>query len=410
MNRDFFHRVYMYLKDGSFFHRLWIHLFFTRKFYKVYNFFRPQRINPKKIVMCNFVGLGYGCNPKYLAEYILSHNLDYEIVWFMDSHKLKPGNTFPKNIRTVELFSKEAVKELSSAGIWIDNCRKGWFPRKKPCQLYVQTWHGGFACKKIEKDAPHLPKSYVKLARKDSKTIDLITTDSSVNTAIFRNSFWYSGEILECGTPRTDIFFDKQKVTAATIKIHDEYKIPHATKIALYAPTFRQSLTLAPYMLDYESAQKFLEEKFGGDWQLCVRLHPNVALKSAELNIPENVNDLSDYADMQEILCASDAVITDYSGIMFDYWFLSRPVFLFATDYEEYTENDRAFYVPIEKLPFSIAKNNEELKKNIENFDDEDFCRKLDSFKSEYGIASDGHACQKVMEWLENKQREIFGK
>lgn len=395
------------IKDGSFFQKVWIHLFFTKRFYKIYDFFHHQKVNYKKIVMCNFLGRGYGCNPKYLAEYIINNNLDYEIIWLVDSKKIKKDEIFPSKIRIVEYFSKQAIKEMASAGIWIDNCRKAFYPNKKKQQIYVQTWHGGFVGKKAEKDAPHLSPSYVKMAKKDSKIIDLIISDCPKNTLFFKNSFWYSGAILECGTPRTDIFFCNETIKKLSDNIHKQYMIPGSKKIVLYAPTFRQSLSLTPYKIDYHAILDVIKEKFDGEWQFCVRLHPNLTAKSSELDIPTDVIDLSSYPDMQEILCAADIVITDYSGLMFDYWYLNRPIFLFATDFKEYTKNDREFYVPIEKLPFTLSMNNEQLQQNIKSFNLDKYLKTLSDFKEEYNIATDGHACEKIISWLENNGKGI---
>ena len=38
------------------------------------------------------------------------------------------------------------------------------------------------------------------------------------------------------------------------------------------------------------------------------------------------------YDDLQEVICASDAVITDYSSIMWDVSFTDIPCFIYAND------------------------------------------------------------------------------
>lgn len=65
------------------------------------------------------------------------------------------------------------------------------------------AWHSP---KKIEADMPDLTTSYKQMAIRDSQMIDLFVSGSSFMTRIYHNSFWYSGNMLEVGTPRNDIF------------------------------------------------------------------------------------------------------------------------------------------------------------------------------------------------------------
>ena len=68
-----------------------------------------------------------------------------------------------------------------------------------------------------------------------------------------------------------------------------------------------------------------------------IRLHPNVMSKAKDLDIDGiNTFDATRYDDMQELLAAADAVISDYSSLMFDYGLTKRPCFQFATDIAAY--------------------------------------------------------------------------
>src|SRR5690606_28368099 len=86
--------------------------------------------------------------------------------------------------------------------------RKVYSPPKRKSQYYIQTWHSPLRLKKIEKDIENnLDESYIERAKIDSKMCDLMISGSDFSWNIYRNSFWYDGEILKCGTPRCDIFF-----------------------------------------------------------------------------------------------------------------------------------------------------------------------------------------------------------
>ena len=40
-----------------------------------------RNINNKKVFFCNFAGMGYGCNPKYIEEETNKENLGFDMVW-----------------------------------------------------------------------------------------------------------------------------------------------------------------------------------------------------------------------------------------------------------------------------------------------------------------------------------------
>lgn len=77
--------------------------------------------------------------------------------------------------------------------------------------------------------------------------------------------------------------------------------------------------------------------------------------------------DATNYPDMQELILAADAFISDYSSCIFDAALRNIPCFTFATDFEKY-KGDRGVYYEMDELPFSYAKNNDELISNIKNF------------------------------------------
>lgn len=393
-------KIYKVIKDGVFLEKVYRHLFLSKKIYKIYNFIAPlNRINTNKIVFVNYYGSGFGDNPKAIAEYIIKNNLHYELVWLLDKNK-DDGSDLPKEIRIVKYCSLRSLYELSSAKIWIDNCRKQYFPKKKKGQIYIQTWHGSLALKKIEADAPFLPQQYVKMAKNDSKNIDVILNSYDFMTNIFKNSFWYSGEVLNIGTPRADAFFNDEKIFQNKKKVFNFYKLEDDVNILMYAPTFRQSHNLDIYKLDYPQLENILVNKFGGKWRIIVRLHPNILHLADELQLPNTVLNVTNYKDMQELLCASDVVITDYSSLMFDFYIMNRPVFLFCTDLEEYTSKDRELYFDIRELPFDLAEDNETLCKKINSFNYDNYLKDIQNFKDSVGFCEHGTASRSLFDWI----------
>jgi CDP-glycerol glycerophosphotransferase len=111
--------------------------------------------------------------------------------------------------------------------------------------------------------------------------------------------------------------------------------------------------------------------------------------------------DASDYHDMQELMAASEILISDYSSCLFDFMLTRRPAFIFATDLAEY-ENDRGFYYSPRTTPFPIAESNEELARAISGFDLDRYREAVAEFLAEKGCREDGQASRRVVDLLQS--------
>ena len=354
-------------------------------------------VKSNKIVISSYYGRGYGDNPKYIAEELLEREVDAEIVWLVKNDTEK--STLPKGIKSCRYGTFESIYHLATAKVWIDNCRKT-FKYKKRNQKYMQTWHG-FALKRIERDVEDkLGEFYVKDAINDSANIDVIVSDSSFMTGVYKKSFWYDGVIVEWGSPRNDRIISPDVKTNQ--KIRARFKLDEETKVILYAPTFRSNMSTEPYSVDYHRICKACEERFGGNFVAFVRLHPNVVSKCSDLKFDEKVINATLYPDMQELLAFADIVITDYSSLMFDFSLMMKPCFQYATDIEDY-KGDRNFYFQIDSLPFALCTDNDELEEAVLTFDKKAYEQKLGSFFDEVGMIRDGLASKKCADWIVEK-------
>ena len=359
--------------------------------------FRLFKIRDNKIVICSYAGQGYGDNGKYIAEEILKRKLKYDIVWLAKN----TTEEFPKGIRAVKYNSIQSVYEQATAKLWIDNRRKPIFVRKRKKQTYIMTWHAGLGLKRVEGDAIEaLSPNYIKAAKNDSLMADLFLSDSKWTTNYYRKFFWYDGEIMESGLPREDILFDTNNKIRSTIL--SKFKINDNTHVILYAPTFRKSQNLnelALYSLNWNKLLEALERRFGGDWVGMIRLHPNIAEQAEHLQLPSNIMNVSYYPDMQELLAASDVLVTDYSSCMFDFGAAHKPVFLFARDVDSYLK-DRNFCFNFKDLPFNMAENEASLIHNISTYKDKDYLEKLTFFYKKCGYFKAGNASEKVVDYI----------
>jgi CDP-glycerol glycerophosphotransferase len=358
----------------------------------LYYFFRIFPIQ-KKIFIQNFNGKGYGDNPKYIVEEILRRGLNYVLVW---AARPELSKDFPKAVKTVPYKSIRAIFEEATAKIWIDNCRKQLYVRKRKGQYYIQTWHGTVNLKKVEKDAEkQLSAYYVKQAKYDSILADLFVSDSKFSSQLYRSAFWYNGDILECGSPKHDILINHNQNIKNSVKTH--FNIADNAKIILYAPTFRDNFNINDYNINVELILNSLSEQTKEPWVFLIRMHPNISEKSRFFIYNEKILNASNYSDMQELLLASDMLITDYSDCMYEFALMDKPVFLYISDYEQY-KKERDFYFDLFSLPFPCAMNSNELLEKILCFDTKFYLRSLQEYFQKVGIVRDGTAAKKVVD------------
>lgn len=362
----------------------------------IINMFNCLPIKNNKIFLFSYYGSQYGCNPKYISEYIVKNypSDKFDIVWAFNDRSSKEHI---QGVRKVKIMTLKYFYELCTSKVIITNFRTVDMFKKRKNQYYIQTWHSSLRLKQIEKDAENsLPEHYIKMAKEDSKKCDLLLSGCKYSTDIFKRAFWYDGEIFEHGTPRNDLLARVDEQYKAEIK--KKLNISNDTKLVLYAPTFRKNDNLEVYNLDYKEVLNSLKLKFGGEWRFCVKLHPHLISKSEQLNYGDDVIDLTKYDDIQELLAISDVLISDYSSLMFDFGLTKKPCFLYVPDLEEYTNQDRKLYFDIEQLPFINTKSSINLVEKIRDFDKEIYNKELDRFLDSIGSFEHGDACKKLVD------------
>ena len=384
--------------------------------WNIYALCALRPIQKNKIVFSCFEGGGYGCNPKYIAEEIIrrmrTENKEYELFWLVND----VTKEFPLEIHKVKNNLWNRAFHLSTAGVWIDNARKNYGTRKRKGQLYIQTWHGQNSLKPVGKLRG---ESFSKIARivtqADAKQIDYFLVDSQWSKNMFSQSF-YGENFAVTGSPRCDILLNQRDEQYKAIR--RKLNLPEMAKLLMYAPTFRGGSqsgirdVFENYItLSFERLLPVLKQKFGGEWYVLLRLHPQLALKMTHMSIKEidkkHFIDISYQDDMYEYLAAADAFVSDYTSAEPEAALIGIPVFIYADDLDKYMADRGSFLFDIYKeLPYSVAKTNEELLANIEQFDLEDYHRRTKEFFDGLGVLEDGQASARVVDIIEEKMMQ----
>ena len=359
--------------------------------------FRLLPLSEKKIIVNNYNGKGYGDNAKYIVDEIRRQQLHYDLVWIVEDGK---SIDLPAGIRKVRMWSLRCIYELSTAKIIISNV-KNYLPfLKRSSQYYIQTWHGPVPFKYIEQDAIDLlSPRYIKESQQNSSITDVMLSCNAISSYLFKNSFWYDGEVYECGAPRSDIFFSSQSVKD---QLRRQMGVAEGQKVVLYCPTFRDNGSISAYDIDARKILDTLKHTTNQDWVMMVRMHPNDKKGIARFHFDQSVMNMTDYPDMQELIFVADMQISDYSSTIAEFLIMQKPVFIYASDLEEYSKSCRGLSPAYYELPIHINRTNEELIQSIEQYDEAQFRQQLVPYLQHYNSFDDGHASERVVERIKS--------
>ena len=214
---------------------------------------------------------------------------------------------------------------------------------------FIQVWHGCGAFKKFGYSVLDkgfgADEAYVERIRIHSN-YDLCLVSAARFAPFYAEAFGQpvSRFTSRLGIPRTDLFFDADRMSSAAAEVRRRYAIPEGRRVVLYAPTFRgERITLArdPNELDLAALHGVL----GADHVLLLRSHPFVRSRAAaDPALGSFVIDVSDWPDINELMLVSDVLVTDYSSAMYEFALLGRPMAFFTPDAAEYLE-ERGFYL-----------------------------------------------------------------
>lgn len=367
-------------------------------------------IKKRKIVFTCIEGTtGYSCNPKYIAEKLIEQNKkmefdkQYELVWLVNDI----NKCFPNDIKVYKNNLWNRAHQLSTAHFWIDNSRKQLECRKRKGQIYIQTWHAkiGFKPTCLDRGESFSKIAYL-VSKHDSELVDEWLSNSEWYDKTLHNGSLYDGPTLRTGSPRCDVLINGKE--GARKKVREKYGLPGNAKILMYAPTFRggsqstnRKVEIGNDFPDYKQMKGSFEKRFGGDWYIMLRLHPQIVARELKCDCSNSyVLDVSKVDDMYEILAGCDAFMTDYSSAAFDAAVMRIPIFLYVPDYKLYVGERGNLLWDLKKLPFYIAENDNELNEKIMIFNELEYQKSLETFFKETGMVEDGHASERVVKWI----------
>lgn len=345
---------------------------------------------------------GYVCNPAALIETLRLQRPDkYELIWvtrFPETCEKRDGITVVRQ-RSLAYFKLFLRTKFFITNDMVDEALV-----KKNGQIFLTTWHGGGAYKKVGITTLKEDAGFAKNFSKWYGRLDYFVSSCKACTNLYASAFGLDRQIfIETGTPRNDIFFHQHP--EITKRVRDFYQLEPNTRILLFAPSFQMS---APEKERYDieilaDIAGKLQDSTGESWVILYRCHyfrENDVISST--NLVKNGNA---YYEIQDLLYASDILVTDFSSCIWDFALTGRPIVVLEQRLKEYEKQDRGFFVPYEEWPYIKCQSLSELPAIIQQYGNQDFSRDYAKHFGEMGSFEQGNACQNIIDLIE-KQKE----
>jgi len=354
-----------------------------------------QPLDPHLAVFASLWNRGYSGNPAAIYEALCEFAPDVHGVWVVSANR---AEHFPSGIDHVIAGSARYWEVMARATYFVNDVN---FPDdvvKRPGQVHVQTQHGT-PLKHMGLDLmPHPAASKGMIFGNLLKRSDRWDWNLSANrfsTLVWERAFPSPFTSLESGYPRNDVLLraDAEQIAA----IRSDLGIAPGKTAILFAPTHRDHDKHFIIRADLRR----LAESLGDGFVLMVRAHyfyrwmPELdQLESEGL-----ILNVSRRPDVETLMLAADALVTDYSSIMFDYANLDRPIVVYAPDWETYRDIRGVYFDIFETSPGLTLRHQDDVAKALVTgeADGQDASAARARFRDQFCEFDDGHAAERVV-------------
>lgn len=273
-----------------------------------------------------------------------------------------------------------------------------YFPLKKN-QRVIQLWHACGAFKKFGQRGTNIGIA-TDVATHAQYNVACVSSEHI--RPIYADAFSINfKKVKALGCPRTDFFFDEEKIQEKRQQIYGKYPEFQDKFIIIYAPTFRDvgnDRTVFTPKIDFEK----LSAELLPNQMLLVCPHP--VMKNAIVDKKyENIKVVRDFST-NDLMFLSDMLITDYSSVIFEYALLKKPIVFYCYDLPIY---NRGFYLNYPKdLPGEVYEDQESLTAYLTDPKQHRLDEKYDRFIQRYMSACDGHSCERIAKLINDYMEE----
>ncbi|MFE2737866.1 CDP-glycerol glycerophosphotransferase family protein [Streptomyces sp. NPDC059349] len=338
---------------------------------------------------------GVTCNPGAISAKLAELAPQIRQVWVVRRDDVP---LVPAGIDYVVPGSHRYWSVLARAKYLVNNVNFPDSVIKRPGQIHVQTHHGTPLKRMGTDQIPYRATSrgvdYEALLERCARW-DYSVSANRHSTETWSRAYPVPFASLDYGYPRNDLYYTA--TAEDVVGIRERLGIAPGKKALLYAPTHRDYEAAWTPRIDLERLAKTL----GDDFVLLVRGHyfyDRGLSPLQELHRRELIIDVSGYDSVEELCLASDALITDYSSVMFDYANLDRPIVVFADDWVTYSVTRGVYFDLTEQAPGAVALSQADIERFFLDggWRDAAAAAKRAEFRRRFCEFDDGNAAERV--------------
>ncbi len=223
---------------------------------------------------------------------------------------------------------------------------------------YINVWHGT-PIKKIERD---ISTGYYSKRNRYRSVYRIVAPYLLVKPDVFLASSPYEEKCFSSAFGIKSDSFVRAFPPRLEALVNIDGRQSGATNI-LYVPTWRDDHSF--HFENYVDAHCFNAFLKDNGIKFYVKLHPSD--KGFEIGAGlSHIITLDKNEDVYVFLREADVLVSDYSSMVFEGLYLSKPVVLFCPDYESYSKRSREFYIdPYKGLPVHVSYTQDELEHSI---------------------------------------------
>ncbi len=297
-------------------------------------------------------------NNQYLLNYLESIETSFNYYFFTKNKAVyrELDKQYPGKILYAYSF-KTAIILLKSKVLIITSGPDDFSPYPLlKSKIIINIWHGT----PIKKVGFPKDNKAIKQFIDFTNSLDYFSVSSDFDGEIIKEAFKLnSNKIFVSGLCKNDYISINQN------PILNDY--PFLTKkIILYAPTFRDEGIRNTSFIDLFPIKELNSLLEKHDAYFLYRSHFNTDEQKALIGYNRIISaSARTFLDPQPLLYFSDIMITDYSGIYFDYLLMERPIIFYNYDYEEYSKVREFLYNYEDNTPGPKVQTQKELLKAI---------------------------------------------
>ena len=336
----------------------------------------------------SFFGRNASCNPLAIDRALAAIRPDIVRYWSVADGSVE---TPPGSIAVIE-GSAEWWHARGSVRLLVVNDWLRKRLRKRSYQRVLQTWHGTML-KKLALSRQRLGLRAIIATLLERSRWDILLAQNPYSSKIFRSAYAFRGPIWQEGYPRDDIL-----LSGNHNEIRARLGIALGKQIVLYAPTWRDD---HPDHVDHLDVARFATE-LGPNFAVLIRGHSRTLLPGENIHAA-NVLDVTGYPDVSQLFLVADALVTDYSSVMFDFSVTGKPIYFFTPDLEHYRKNLRGFYFDLMAVaPGPVVSTLDDLVHKIQNpaVNHSEFIEKYLAWQLRFNPLDDGAAASRVVNRL----------